>query len=81
MTVFIAMNKTGIATIASELQKIDEQRYATEVKLQKLEQVVSPALKWLETQTAYEMTGSALGWADELTVGTWTYYRDKKRKS
>ncbi len=190
MTVFIAMNKTGITTIDSELQKIDEQRYATEMKLQKLEQVASPALKWLETQktrdfktgnwlvrvtpeglaqlkndqyrvtevefyisragssaqdssftlkvidlttdridkceefknylestisslkqqwqekfkdrelaistlnslmenwrnwkvkkinqTAYEITGSALGWADKLTVGTWTYYRDKK---
>jgi len=32
------------------LQEIDERRYAAETKLLKLEQVVSPALKWLETQ-------------------------------
>lgn len=50
MNTFIAMHKTGIANIDSELDKIDEQRYSTEVNLLKLEQVVSPALQWLEFQ-------------------------------
>jgi hypothetical protein len=54
VTAFIDMNKSSVATIDSELQEIDEYRYVAEVKLLKLEQVVSPALKWLETQKARE---------------------------
>jgi len=47
---FITMHETGINNIDSELDKIDEQRYYTEMKLLKLEQVVLPALEWLELQ-------------------------------
>jgi hypothetical protein len=50
MNAFIAMHKTGITNVDSELDKIDEQRYSTEVNLLKLEQVVSPAMEWLELQ-------------------------------
>jgi hypothetical protein len=48
------MNKSSVATIDSDLQEIDQYRYLAEVKLSKLEQVVSPALKWLETQKTRE---------------------------
>ncbi len=189
MNTFITMHETGINNIDSELDKIDERRYYTEVNLLKLEQVVLPALEWLElqktrdfrtgdwlvritseglaqlkndqyrltkaeyiskggfpdanisstikvtdlttsrtynweeinntlectksslerqwqeklkrrdlsistinnlmenwrnwkvkkiNQTAYEITGTGLGWADKFVVGAWTYYRDKK---
>jgi len=57
----IALNKTGISNADTELSKLDEQRYDTEVKLLKLEQVVSPALKWLQSQKTRE-----------FRTGTWT---------
>jgi hypothetical protein len=47
---FITMYETSIKNIDSELDKIDENRYSTEVNLMKLEQVVVPALEWLEFQ-------------------------------
>lgn len=57
----IAINKAGISNADTELGKLDEQRYGAEVKLLKLEQVVSPALKWLQSQKTRE-----------FRTGTWT---------
>jgi len=53
---FITMHETGINNIDSELDKIDEQQYYTELKLLKLEHVVLPALEWLELQKTREFS-------------------------
>jgi hypothetical protein len=50
MNAFIPLYETGIDQIDVELNNIDEQRYSMEVSLLKLEQVVTPALEWLEFQ-------------------------------
>lgn len=56
-----AINQTGISNADTELVKLDEQRYGADVKLLKLEQVVTPALQWLQSQKARE-----------FRTGTWT---------
>lgn len=46
----IQTNAVGMDKVALELESIDQNLYATEEKLLKLEQVVLPALEWVENQ-------------------------------
>jgi len=46
----IQTNAVAIDKIGSELERMDGHLYATEEKLLRLEQVIAPALKWIENQ-------------------------------
>lgn len=44
------LNATALDKVGSELQRIDQNLYAVEEKLLKLEQVIAPALEWQEKE-------------------------------
>jgi len=46
----IQLNATALDKVGSELQRIDQNLYAVEEKLLKLEQVIAPALEWQEKE-------------------------------
>lgn len=58
------MNIAALDEIDSELEKINQQLYEVELKLLKLEQVVTPALVWTEYQAGKEMQqGTTSSWS------------------
>src|SRR4030042_2053964 len=59
----IQTNVGAIDKVDSDLEIIDQNLYTTEEKLLKLEQVVSPALEWIENQKV-ELLG-------EFKYGSW----------
>ena len=58
------MNIAALDEIDSELEKTNQQLYEVELKLLKLEQVVTPALVWAEHQAGKEM--------QEWSAGSWS---------
>jgi len=53
----IQLNKAGIEDIDSEITKIDQQLYDTQARLLKLEQVLTPALDWVDYQKTISKPG------------------------
>jgi hypothetical protein len=54
----IQINKGGVEDIDSELTNIDQQLYDTQVHLLKLEQVLNPALEWVDYQKTVSKPGN-----------------------
>lgn len=59
----IQTNAVAIDKVDSELESIDQNLYATEDKLLKLEQVIAPALEWIENQKVELL--------EEFRYGSW----------
>lgn len=53
----IQMNKGGVENIDSDIIKTDQQLYDAQVHLLKLEQVLNPALKWVDYQKEVSRPG------------------------
>ena len=59
----IQVNLVAIDEMDSELEEIDQELYIIEQKLMKLDQVIAPALEWIEIQKPKMM--------EEHTTGSW----------
>jgi cob(I)alamin adenosyltransferase len=53
----ITMSKGSVENIDTDITRIDQQLYDTQVDLSKLEQVLSPALKWVDYQKKVSKPG------------------------
>jgi hypothetical protein len=62
----IQMNKAAIGNIDSEITTLDQQLYDTQEQLLKLEQVLDPALKWVDYQKSLSRPGK---WDIKVTQG------------
>jgi len=53
----IELSKQGVARIDSDTATLDEQLYDTQVDIQKLQQVLNPALEWIDYQKTISRPG------------------------
>ncbi|MCJ7654749.1 MAG: hypothetical protein MUO97_05520 [Dehalococcoidia bacterium] len=64
--VLTLLNVKGITKVDDDIAKIDQRLYDTEEKIAKLEQVLAPALKWVEYQKTLNYEGR-YGWNKHVT--------------
>ena len=64
--VLTKLNVNGIAKVDDDIAKIDQRLYDTEGKIAKLEQVLAPALKWVEYQKTLNYE-KGYGWKKQVS--------------